>query len=184
MGSARHHIPSISNGAVRARTGKDWAGWFGALDRAGARKLSHREIAQILSNRHHIPAWWSQMVAVEYERARGLRERHQGADGFSVAVSRTLSTRLPHLYEVTARAGERRKWFPKGAFEPSSHTRDKYFRGRWKQGMRVDIGFYARGAGRSQIAVQVSGLPKKADVESTRASWTAALTKLQHLLED
>lgn len=138
----------------------------------------------MLSSRHRMPAWWSQMVAVEYERARGLRERHQGSDGFSVAISRTLSTRLPHLYEVTSRAGERRKWFPQGEFELSSHTRDKYLRGRWKQGTRVDIGFYARGAARSQIAVQVSRLPKKADVEPTRARWKAALTKLQHLLDD
>jgi hypothetical protein len=182
--SVRHHIPSISDTAVRARTGKDWAGWFGALDRAGARKLSHREIAQMLSSRHRVPAWWSQTVAVEYERARGLRERHEGADGFSVAISRTLSTRLPHLYEVTARAGERRKWFPEGAFEPSTHTRDKYLRGRWKQGPRVDIGFYAKDRGRSQIAVQVSRLPKKADVEPARAKWKAALTKLQHLLDE
>lgn len=182
--SVRQHIPSISNAAVRARTGKDWAGWFGALDRAGARKLPHREIAQILSHRHHVPAWWSQMVAVEYELARGLREQYESTDGFSVAISRTLSTRLPHLYEVTARAGERRKWFPKGAFEPSAHTRDKYLRGRWKQGTRVDIGFYAKGGGRSQIAVQVSRLAKKADVEPTRARWKAALTKLQHLLDE
>jgi hypothetical protein len=182
--SVRHHVPSISNAAVRARTGRDWAGWFGALDRAGARKLPHRQIAQILSTRHRVPAWWSQMVAVEYERARGLRERHQGTDGFSIAISRTLSTRLPHLYEVTARAGERRKWFPKGAFEPSSHTKDKYLRGRWKQGPRVNIGFYARGAGKSQIAVAVSRLAKKADVEPTRARWRAALTKLQHVLDD
>lgn len=182
--SVRHHIPSISDAAVRARTGKDWAGWFGALDRAGARKLSHREIAQILSSRHRVPAWWSQMVAVEYERARGLRERHEGTDGFSVAISRTLSTRLPHLYEVTARAGERRKWFPRGVFEPSAHTRDKYLRGRWKQGPRVDIGFYAKDGGKSQIAVQVSRLAKKADVEPARAKWKAALTKLQHLLDE
>jgi len=174
----------VSDAVVRARTGRDWAGWFGALDRAGAGALAHREIAQILSARHHLPAWWSQMVTVEYERARGLRARHETAEGFSVTISRTLSTRLPHLYEVTARAAERRKWFPQGAFEPSSHTRDRYLRGRWKRGTRVDIGFYARGDGKSQIAVQVSRLAKKSDVEPVRASWRAALTKLQHLLEE
>ena len=34
------------------------------------------------------------------------------------------------------------------------------------------------------IAVQVSRLAKKTDVEPARAKWKAALTKLQHLLED
>jgi hypothetical protein len=103
--------------------------------------------------------------------------------GFSVAISRTLKTRLSHLYAVTSRAGERRKWFPRGAFEPSSQTKDKYFRGRWKHGARLAIGFYARGSGKSQIAVQVSRLAKKGDVEPVRQSWKAALTRLQKLLE-
>jgi hypothetical protein len=180
----RSHIAAMSDAVVRARTGRDWADWFGVLDRVGASKLAHREIAQILARRHRLPAWWAQMVTVEYERARGLRVRHQNPDGFSVAISKTLSTRLPHLYQVTARAGERRKWFPAGAFEPSSQTRDKYFRGRWKQGRRIEIGFYARGRGKSQIAVQVSRLAGKSEVEPVRASWKAALRKLESLLED
>jgi hypothetical protein len=178
------HLPSMSDAVVRARTGRDWEGWFGLLDRQEADKLAHREIAQILARRHRLPEWWAQMVTVEYERARGARARHQGPDGFSVAISRTLSTRLPHLYQVTARAGQRRRWFPAGAFEPSSHTKDKYFRGRWKQGRRIDIGFYARGRDKSQIAVQVSRLASKGEVEPVRASWKAALRRLQSLLEE
>ena len=181
---ARSYVPGISDAAVRARTGKDWQGWFGILDRAGAGRLGHAQIAAMLVRRHHLRPWWSQMVAVEYERARGLRTRHQTPQGYAVAVSRTVATGLPHLYQVTARAGERRKWFPRGAFEPSSHTRDKYFRGRWRQGPRLEIGFYARGAGKSRIAVQVSRLPKKADVETARATWKAALARLEGLLED
>jgi hypothetical protein len=181
---ARSHIPSISGAVVRSRTGRDWADWFGVLDRLEAGKLSHRQIAHLLARRHRLPHWWAQTVAVEYERARGLRTRHQSPDGFSVAISRTLATRLAHLYQVTARAGERRKWFPAGAFEPSSYTRDRYFRGRWKQGRRIDIGLYARGRGKSQIAVQVSRLASKGEVEPVRASWKAALRKLQSLLED
>jgi hypothetical protein len=174
----------MSDAAVKARTGRDWAGWFAVLDKAGARRLTHREIVAILSTRHALPGWWCQMVTVEYERARGLRARHQTAEGFSVAISRTLRTRLSHLYAVTARSGERRKWFPRGAFEPSSQTRDKYFRGRWKQGARLEIGFYARGSGKSQIAVQVSHLAHKGDVEPVRRSWKAALARLEHLIEE
>jgi hypothetical protein len=180
----RSHSSSMSDAVVRARTGRDWAGWFGLLDRQEADKLAHREIAQILSRRHRLPDWWAQMVTVEYERGRGVRARHQGPDGFSVAISKTLSTRLRHLYQFTARAGERRKWFPAGAFEPSSQTKDKYFRGRWKRGRRIDIGFYARRRGKSQIAVQVSRLASKGEVEPVRASWRAALRKLESLLEE
>ncbi len=173
----------MSDAAVRTRTGRDWADWFATLDRLGAQQLPHREIAGLLARRYHLRPWWSQMVTVEYERARGVRARHQSAEGFLVAVSRTLTTRLAHLYEVAARPGERRKWFPSGAFEPSSQTRDKYLRGRWQRGSRVDIGFYARGRSKSQIAVQVSRLASMSEVESVRRSWQTALRKLQDLLE-
>jgi hypothetical protein len=176
--------PLMSDVAVRARTGRDWSGWFEMLDRAGAGKLAHREIVLLLSRRPRVSGWWCQMIAVEYERARGLRVRHQTADGYSVAISKTLAARLPHLYAVTARPGERRKWFPAGTFEPSSQTRDKYLRGRWKQGARVEIGFYARASGKSQIAVQVRRLAKKSDIEPVRRSWRAALTRLQSMLEE
>ena len=180
----RAYVPSLSNAVVKARTGRDWAGWFRMLDRAGASRLGHRQIAEILSSRHQVPGWWCQMVTVEYERARGLRARHQSASGYSVSVSKTLATRLGNVYSATARPGERRKWFPRGAFEASSQTRDKYFRGRWKQNARLEIGFYARGAAKSQIAVQVSRLPRRGDVEPVRHAWKSALGKLQALLED
>ena len=181
---ARRYVPAMSDAAVKARTGRDWAGWFKTLDKAGASRLAHRQIADILSNRHRVPGWWCQMVTVEYERARGLRVRHQTPTGYSVAVSKTLATGLPQLFSATARPGERRKWFPRGAFEASSQTRDKYFRGRWKQNARLEIGFYAKGAGKSQIAVQVSRLARKADVEPVRRQWRTALGKLQGLLQD
>jgi hypothetical protein len=58
------------------------------------------------------------------------------------------------------------------------------FSRRWKQGTRLEIGFYAKGTGKSQIAVQVSRLARKGDVEPVRHAWKAALTKLQTLLED
>ena len=36
------YVPDMSDTAVKAKTGKDWAAWFGALDRAGAAKLKAR----------------------------------------------------------------------------------------------------------------------------------------------
>ena len=173
----------ISNEAVKARTGKDWQGWFELLDRAGAQKLGHAATAQLLMKKHGVPGWWAQNVTVEYERARGLRERHQATTGYKVAVTKTLSTGLSNLYEATADARQRRKWFPRGAFEVSSQTRNKYFRGPWKANSRLEVGFYAKGTGKAQIALQVSHLASRADVERTRETWKKALGKLQTLVE-
>ena len=56
-GKGQAYVPSMSDAAVKAKTGKDWAGWFGALDKAGATKLEHRAIADILSEKHGMPGW-------------------------------------------------------------------------------------------------------------------------------
>jgi hypothetical protein len=173
----------ISSAAVKARTGKDWETWFNLLDHAGAEKLGHTATAELLVRRHGVPGWWAQNVTVEYERARGLRERHQTPSGYNVAVTKTISSGLGNLYEAAANASTRRKWFPRGAFEVSSQTRNKYFRGPWKKTARLEVGFYAKGPGKAQIALQVSRLASRAEVEATREKWKKALSKLQTLLE-
>ncbi len=181
-GRVQAYVPSMSNAVVKAKTGKDWAGWFGALDEVGAAKLDHGAIAEILSEKHGIPSWWCQMVTVEYECARGLRVRHQTSRGFSVSISKTVAVSLSDLYQATANAAERKKWFPKGDFEPSSQTKDKYFRGSWNKSARLEIGFYVKGEGKAQIAVGVYRLAKKADVETERAAWKKAVNTLQRVV--
>lgn len=176
------YVPNMSDAAVKAKTGRNWAGWFGTLDRAGAAKLKHPQIAQLLHERHGVPGWWCQMVTVEYELARGLRVRHQTATGFSVSASKTIATTLSALYSATSNAARRRQWFPQGEFELSSQTKNKYVRGSWN-GARLEIGFHAKEGGKAQIAIQVNKLAKHADVDRERAAWRAALVKLQKLLE-
>jgi hypothetical protein len=183
MAKAAPYTPSMSDESVAAKTGKTWNQWFDWLDRAEAVKLKHSEIAALVQEKHGLPGWWSQNVTVEYERARGLRERHQVSDGYSVSVTKIFAASVPRLYSATANAAQRKKWFPPGAFEPSSQTKDKYFRGAWKKGSRLEVGFYAKGAGKAQIALAVKKLAAKADVEKERAAWKAALTKLQAILE-
>jgi hypothetical protein len=182
VAKAQAYVPSMSDASVRARTGKDWSGWFGALDKAGAARLAHKEIATLLRAKYGLPGWWCQNVTVEYERARGLRARHQTKDGFSVGISKTIATKLPALYAATS-AAARRKWFPKGAFQLSSQTTDKYFRGSWNRDARIEMGFYAKGTDKAQIAVQVSRLDSRAEVERERLAWKSALGRLQRLLE-
>ena len=183
-GKRRSYIPAMSDASVKARTGKNWVGWFTVLDQEDATTLGHKAIAAMLSKKYGVSSWWSQMVTVEYERSRGLRVRHEKASGFSVAVSKTVAVSLSDLYAATANAAMRRKWFPKGAFELSSQTKDKYFRGSWNKRTRLEIGFYAKGEEKAQIALQVSKLPKEGDVERERAAWKAALLNLKDLLED
>lgn len=172
------YSPNVSDAAVKAKTGKDWKGWFMLLDKAGAKKLTHTKIVAILHEEHGVPGWWSQMVTVEYELSRGLRERHQKADGFSVSASKTIATSLADLYDATVDAATRKRWFPKGTFKASSQTKNKYLNGEWN-GARLNVGFYAKGEDKAQIAIQVNRLASKEEVDRERAAWKAALVKLE-----
>ena len=172
------YVPAMADAAVKTKTGKDWAGWFSALDKAGARKLDHKSIVELLHEQHDVTPWWSQTVTVEYERARGMRELHQKTDGFSVSATKTVAVSVAALYAATASAGQRKKWFPKGTFEVSSQTPDKYINGAWNETARLNIGFYAKGADKAQIAVQINKLASATEVERERGLWKSALAKL------
>jgi hypothetical protein len=176
--------PSMSDEAVKARTGKGWMGWFTILNKANANALPHKDVAMLLHEKHAVPGWWAQMITVEYERARGGRQKHERPDGYSVSISKTFAAPLSKLYAATADARLRKKWFPDESFKLSSQTKDKYFRGSWgTEGARLEMGFYAKGEGKSQLAVQVSKLAKKADVEKERGRWKQALGKLNDILK-
>jgi Domain of unknown function (DUF4287) len=177
------HEPSVSSVRVKEKTGKDWRSWFTALDKHGAKSMPHKSIAQLLKAKYELSGWWSQMVTVEYERSRGLRERYQTSDGYSVGATKTIAADVAELFAASADLVQRKKWFPKGAFKASSQTKDKYLNGSWQGTARLNIGFYAKGKGKSQIAVQVSKLPTRTAVESARRAWKAALTKLQKKIE-
>ena len=176
-------IPSMSDAAVKAKTGKEWAGWFTALDDAGAAELDHPAIARFLSEQHDLPGWWCQCITVNYEQARGRRVRHETASGFSAGVSKTIAASLSDLYAATADPAKRKQWFPKGAFKPSSQTKNKYFRGAWKKDARLEVGFYAKGDGKAQIALAINKLASRAEVDRERKAWKAGLSKLQAMLE-
>ena len=170
--------PIMTDAGVRAKTGRDWAYWFAALDKAGAAKLDHKGIVAILTRKMKIGPWWRQMIAVSYERARGLRAANQKGDGaFSVGVSKVMDASLSKLF--AAATSNPKEWFPRGTFRETSRTKDKYWRGIWKQGGRLEINFYARAPGRAQIVVQSDKLASRAAVEAERMAWKRAVEKLQ-----
>lgn len=177
-GQAGAFVPSMSDAAVKAKTGKNWSQWFAELDKAKANTMTHKEIAVLAYGKLGAGRWWGQMVAVEYERARGLRDRHEKADGYSVSVSKTVGCNLTKLFAATADEKSRKKWMPKGKFEQSSLTKDKYLRGSWNGTARLEVNFYAKGADKSQITVQVNKLSDTDAVEAERAAWKAAVEKL------
>lgn len=174
--------PAYSDEKVKAATGKSWMGWFIILNNAEASTKPHKEIAQLLSDKG-CPGWWSQMIAVEYERARGGRKKNEREGGtFAVNVTKVMPGGLAKLFAAATDEKTRKDWFPTGAFEETSKTKDKYWRGKWKKDRKLEFGFYAKGEGKSQIALEIGKLPSEDDVEKERAAWKKAMEKLAALL--
>ena len=82
----------------------------------------------------------------------------------------------------TVATGKPNAWFPKGAFEETSRTKDKYWRGKWKKAGRLEVGFIAKGPGKAQIALQSNKLAGAEEVEKERAAWKKAFEKLEKML--
>ncbi|MBV8798695.1 MAG: hypothetical protein JO208_02630 [Alphaproteobacteria bacterium] len=173
---------SYSEEKVEAATGRGWMGWFVILNNARASTMPHKEIARLLHDKG-CPAWWSQMIAVEYERARGGRKKNERAGGtFAVNVTKVMPVGLPALFAAATDVEERKAWFPPGVFQETSKTERKYWRGKWKKDRKLEFGFYAKGDGKSQIMLEISKLPAEADVEKERTAWKKALAKLERLV--
>jgi hypothetical protein len=169
--------------AVKAKTGKVWAEWFKILDKAGARKWPHKEIAAYLRDEQNVGPWWGQMVAVAYEHERGIREKFQKCDGeFSTSGSRTMAVPMARAFAAWTDEKLRKRWLPDGKLEITTATPGKYVRGKWGTS-RLSVGFYSKGAQKTQVAVDHGKLASSGECAKMKSYWFAALNRLQGILE-
>jgi uncharacterized protein YndB with AHSA1/START domain len=174
---------SISDSAVEAKTGKTWLQWFSLLDKAGAKKLDHKQIVAVLRDQCGVGPWWQQMVTVEYERSRGLREKHQTAGGYVANASKTFGVSLETLYEAWRNPRVRGRWLGEKGIAIRSETPPKVIRMSWSDGVsRVEVRFTAKGAAKSQVAVDHAKLANAKAVAKMKTFWAAAFGRLQELL--
>ena len=180
----KKNAAGMSDAAVKAKTGKTWAEWFAILDKWRAKRKPHREIAMYLYKERGVPGWWAQMVTVGYERVRGLREVHQTAEGYAASRSKVFAVPLAKLYAAWRDKKARRRWMRGGAIEVSSATANKSLRGAWNAGdSRVDVMFCAKGAGKSQVAIDHRRLQSAREVVRMKEYWGAQLERLERLLD-
>ena len=111
-------IATMSTDQPRPTTGHDRAFWFAELDAWGAAGRPYREIADWLTTEQGLSAWWAQKLIVEYEEARGLRDRGARRDGtFSAGASRTVAAPVEKVVEAFTDATARERWLPGVAVE-------------------------------------------------------------------
>jgi hypothetical protein len=174
---------NISSDAVKAKTGKSWTQWFALLDKARARTMSHKEIVALLADKHGLPAWWRQMVAVGYEQAKGLRAKHEKPDGYEISRAKTIKAAVGDVYEAWGNARRRAQWLPGVKLTIRKATENKTLRVTWSDGSNLEVSLHAKGAQKTQIAAQHGRLPSARAAEKQKAFWGEAFDRLAQLLE-
>lgn len=172
----------ISSEAVKAKTGKGWEEWIRILDKDKAHLMPHKEIAILLSEKHGVGDWWCQMVTVGYEQAKGLRQVHETASGFSANVSKTFEVPVSELFEWWNNDAKRKKWL-KQKITIHKTTKNKSVRITMPDGSKsVSVNFYSKGENKSQAALQHEKLKDAKAVTASKKFWKEAFQKLQSIL--
>jgi uncharacterized protein YndB with AHSA1/START domain len=119
---------NISDDAVETATGMGWDGWIALLDEAGADKMTHQEIAALLTDKGHMESfWWAQTVTVGYEYAKGRRVKGQTADaGFQLGVQKSLPIEAERLWQLLTSPAGLAIWLGTGLQNLELEVGEKY----------------------------------------------------------
>lgn len=174
----------IASAAVEAATARGWNEWLALLDRAGAAELPHKEIARLLQGKFGTNPWWSQMITVGYEQARGRRETFQKCDGqFQAGKSRVFAVSLKTLYAAWEAPALRRRWLNASSYEVTKATPLRTMRIAWNGGStRVSVNFAAKSPSRSSVALTHEKLDNAKEVAHWKAFWESQLERLAAFL--
>jgi uncharacterized protein YndB with AHSA1/START domain len=177
-------IAGMSDETLKENTGCTWERWVRALDHYHADEMSHAEIAKLIKAKYRkTPSWWTQMVAVGYERIKGLRVRGQQRDGtFQATKSRTFDVPVRRLFDAWADDAARRSWLAGVTATVRTATAPKSMRLGLDDGSIVAVGFTAKGRGRSVVAVEHTKLADRDAAERVKGEWAARFDKLAEVL--
>jgi hypothetical protein len=173
-----------SDSATVRATGRTHAEWFALLDEWEATGRGHTEIARWLSEEHGVPPWWTQSITVAYERARGLRARHEMADGFSVSATRTVAADPETCLAAFTDPTVRERWFPDAPLQPRPTRAKLTARFDWADpASRVVVTIAPKDPGRSLVAVTHERIPDEESGDRLKTAWRARLGALKSVLE-
>jgi hypothetical protein len=172
----------MSDAVIKEKTGCTWEKWVKSLDYHGADKMSHREIAALVSEKYKVPSWWTQTVTVGYERIKGLRARGQRRDGsFEATKSRTFNVPIDVLYDAWSSAKKRKLWLTDAKVRIRTAPKPKSMRIVWYDSI-IAIGLYEKGKDKSSVAVQHAKLPSREAANEMKRYWTEHLDQLAEVL--
>jgi len=176
-------LAGMSNAIVKEKTGCQWDRWVKSLDHYGAAMLPHREIVDLIQAKYKVGDWWAQMVAVGYERIKGLRARGQRRDGsYEATKSRTYNVPIATLHHAFADATVRRRWLDEPGVKVRTSTPPKSIRLGFADGSIIAVGFTSKGDAKSMVALSHAKLRSKEEAEQVKQKWGGRLDALAEAL--
>ena len=178
-------IAGMSDAVLKEKTGCTWDSWVGALDYYKAAEMSHAEIAKLVSDKFNVGSWWTQTVAVGYERIKGLRTRGQQRNGtFGATKSRTYNVPVETLFDAFMNPKTRNRWLGDEKVRVRVATAPKSMRLDWTDGSIIAIGFTSKGATKSAVALEHSKLPDRDAANRVKQEWAERFDALGDVLAD
>jgi hypothetical protein len=173
----------VSDQKIKEATGRTWEAWLSILDRWGARDRKHGETVDFLMT-HDVEGWYAQAIAVGYERSRGMRLKHQQADGFTIYASKTIAVPIDVLFNAFVDSRKRKRWLTDGAMSLRNSRPGLTARFNWEDGStRVTVSFEDKGPSKSTVAVAHERLADPDEAETAKALWKERLVRLKSFLE-
>lgn len=172
----------ITDKAALSKTGKSFREWFVILDTAKAEKMNHREMVVFLSKEYpNVSDWWHQMIVVNYEQARGMRQKYEKPTGFEISVSKTVGIPLENLFRSFTDDKAREQWLNEPIFI-RRETLHKSLRFDWFDGTPIEVNFSGKAKNKAQVVIQHGKLPDAKAAEKMKTYWQGALNKLEAYL--
>jgi uncharacterized protein YndB with AHSA1/START domain len=173
-----------SDERLTAATGSGWEAWIDVLERWGTRDRTRGETAAHLVNEYGVPGWWAQTIISGYERATGIRRKHQQRDGFTIYASRTIGVAVEDLFEAFVDDRTRERWLRDGTLTMRSSQPAKTARFDWGgDPSRVLVTFEPKGEAKSTAYVAHERIPDADAAEAAKAAWKQRLSALKSMLE-
>lgn len=174
----------ISEDAVQKSTGKIWKEWFTILNKIGAKKMEHKDIAKLLHSEFGLSGWWSQMVTVQYEQDVKGRKKHQKPEGFQISKSVTLQNSVTKIFNSINSPIKRIKWLVDPGITITKSTKNKSIRGKWIDKKTViEFQFNVKDIDKTQLVIQHSKISSAKEAEKMKNYWGKQLRNLKTFLE-
>jgi hypothetical protein len=173
--------------AIEKTTEFTWDEWMQYLEKAGAKDMEHRQIADLaykkLKDQLENAGWWSQSVAVAYEQEIGRRAPGQRSDGtYEFSVSKTMEGSLDDIMAKWLNIVAGQTEINGIAVVKAPTTTEGKNRRHWgcglADGSRLNADVWPAKTGKYGLFITHQKLKTQADADQWKAHWKACLQNL------